>query len=130
MVNELCTVEDVILEGVLISNKDLDDKIEYKIENVSQHIHQITNKDISKGDASFSARMACVYGVLAWLESKNMIASSKEITSLHEGGVSINYNPNQTNHANTQSLSYTSLYQHYMNRLVGTAPIGSRKNIG
>ena len=120
---ELCTVEDVLAEGCL-TNKDSDFQamIRYKIENLSMHIHQISTKDLENNDNVFCGRMACIYGVLAWLESKNMIPSSQEISSLHEGGVSISYkNPSKTN----TSHDYNSQYHYYKSYLTSPPPVGN-----
>lgn len=120
----LCTVEDVIFEGNLQNTTNLNQKIEYKIKNMSNYIHERSFKDLNHEKHRFNARMACVYGVLSWLESKRIIPSSSAL-NIREGNISITYRgPLDENTG--QPLSYDQQYEHYMGFLLPLPPVGAQ----
>jgi hypothetical protein len=124
MVECCCTVEDVLLEGGLEKTPELVEKIGYKVENISRIIDQITCEGARSKEDQFNARMFCVYNVLAWLESLNIIPSSNQIAGLQEGGTRINYATN----TNNGIWSYLGLQHYYLGLLLGKPPVASTKD--
>jgi hypothetical protein len=119
-----CTVEDVAHEGAFNPADNLKTKIEYKIKNLSDYMRQVSHKDLSNERYSLYARMACVYGVLMWLESKNLIFPSN-LDSVREGNISLTYkNPNGKKYKDTPP-TYKELYDHYMCFLLPYPPVGA-----
>jgi hypothetical protein len=72
--------------------------------------------------------MACIYGVLLWLEGKNLIPPSS-IVSMHEGNISITYKASFTGTGENSQLSYNEAYNYYMGFLLPLPPVGAHKMI-
>ena len=120
----LCAIDDVILEGAFHSTPDLREKIEYKIRNVSEHIRRLSHKNLDNEQYRLYARMACVYGVLMWLESKKLIAPSR-MDSVREGNIAIVYNTGLSGGNNNPPPSYKDSYDHYMAFILPRPPVGA-----
>ena len=118
----LCEVDDVILEGAFHSTPDLREKIEYKIKNLSEYILQVSHKKLDNEPYKAHARMACVYGVLMWLESKNLIFPS-QVDSVREGNIAITYKG--LGSKSGRSSSYKDSYNHYMAFILPRPPVGA-----
>ena len=95
--------------------------IAYKIKNITERIHHLTEQNMDQVDNHYYGRMACVYGVLNWLETHKIINRSENLKSITEGNISITY----TEH-NTNPQTYQELYKYYLNFLKGIPPIAAR----
>jgi hypothetical protein len=113
----LCTVEDVVCEGAFHLTSDLREKIEYKIKNVSDYMRRVSHKDLDNEKYNLYARMACIYGVLIWLESKNLIFPS-HVDSVREGNITLTYNT-------VRGKDYKELYDHYICFILPYPPVGA-----
>lgn len=118
----LCNVEDVVFEGDIKLTSELEKKIEYKIQNISTHIAQLTYKDPSNEKYIFHAKMACIYGVLTWLESRKLISPSS-VVNVREGNISITYQSDDDE--GQYPSSYKELYNYYMAFLLPYPPTGN-----
>jgi len=106
----------VLLEGDIKNPQpDLKQKIEYKIKQIS-HIINHVKKNITSEEDRFNARMFCVFGVLSWLESKELIKPSKQASSIQEGGIRVSYE------IESVKPSYTVLQSKFLVYLLGPPP--------
>lgn len=76
----LCSIDDVKNEGGLSSDAN-DEQIAYKIDNLSEYL--LSEKSPTATD--YDLKMCCVYGVLAWLEAKKLIPTTRQAMSMTEG---------------------------------------------
>ena len=72
----MCVVDDVAFEGAFELTPGLKDKVEYKIRNISEYMRRVSYKDLDSVPYQFYSTMACIYGVLMWLESKSDFSQS------------------------------------------------------
>jgi len=122
---DLCTVDDVINEGN-ISGTALNEKIVWKIINLSGDIKTDT-KDDTLDRSNRDARRCCVFGVLAWLEKKKMIASSRQTLQEREGNTAVVYkDESDVSTTAKQNVSYLDEYKKYLARLRPMPPVGSK----
>jgi hypothetical protein len=125
---DLCTVDDVINEGT-IEGTALNDKIAWKIIDLSDDI-RFESDDDTLTRANRDAKRACVFGILTWLEQKRLIASSRKAYQEREGQTMVSFEQRAGDPKDISQyavhMSYSELFEKYMQRLVPYTPIGSK----
>lgn len=117
LVGNLCTVEQVKLEGQ-IKTSAYDEDIAYKITDLSEDIREIVNDPTLTSDNK-NARKCCIYGVLEWLEQKNVNINSQNVSSIKEGDKTVSYANNTSSSSTATPKNYTEEYNHYLSLLLG-----------
>jgi hypothetical protein len=121
---DLCTSDDVKHEGnvdpaVMTANAE---NITWHISDESEEL--LTHVNASLTSSNRDAKKAVVFAVLSWMESEDLIPSSKEPTTLKDGDFQVSFSAE-----NNGRKSYGEQYQLYRAMITPTV-IGSDLDIG
>jgi len=115
----LCTIEDILKEAPDLNGiiEEEIDNIEYKIIDISERIWEF-NPTLTRND--LNARLATVYGVLAWLEKRGLIQRgvSGGVAAIREGDIEIKYaSRSGERFTDSHPPTYNEEYQKYLARI-------------
>ena len=125
---DLCTLQQVIDKGYIIDTS-LNSLISNQISEISDEIRFDcfgTTDDTTLSINNLDARRACIFGVLAWMEYRRLIPSTRLTRKEREGGTELDYGTTTLKNEYKQLLSYADEFARYMARLVPMPPVGSK----
>lgn len=123
---DLCTIENVKFHGGIsgtLHDARITQMIEYMSEMIREGVH-----DLTLDSTNFNAKMACVYGTLAWLEGEGRIKgvnTSKFISKQSDGQVSFEFKQTSQRSKSTFSKSFGELFDDFYSKLKGLPSAGS-----
>lgn len=131
---DLCTLEDVRLEGNINKNKlpEIADVVLHKIHDLTIYIRGPDvsgNRNLARYDENndptnkdnYNAWKCCIYGTLLWMQEHYMVKQNDNIIEIREGRTMQRFSDKKEEYT-----TYEKQYERYLHYLMGDVPVGSR----